>query len=190
MTTISIGNDIVDLNAKEPDLHPRFVSRVFSPMEREEIGQNIAKLWQYWSAKEASYKALKRINRNLIFSPRKFEVFSQEKVVTYLDNKLYLGQILNSEYVYSFCSTDQKQIADGKIYNWIKESSDSSPSKAVRSLALENISRLLKLDVCDLEIDSNVDGRSIPFIRIKQDASSSLLSFSHHGRFVACAYLT
>ena len=77
---MSIGNDVVDLADPEtfPErLHPRFDARVFAPNELALLRASASPRrlrWSLWAAKEAAYKACARLEAELVFSPRKFEV--------------------------------------------------------------------------------------------------------------------
>ncbi|RKR83936.1 phosphopantetheinyl transferase (holo-ACP synthase) [Mucilaginibacter gracilis] len=79
---ISIGNDIVDLNAinKQRTADTRFYSKFITPAEIELHDPAIATLplqsfvWLLWSVKEAVYKYQKRLNPQLVFAPIKIVV--------------------------------------------------------------------------------------------------------------------
>jgi phosphopantetheine--protein transferase-like protein len=75
-----IGNDIVDLAepgvaGKERDR--RFMDRVFTAVEREQIlaaaAPTIA-LWKAWAAKEAAFKIASKLREGVVFAHRAFEV--------------------------------------------------------------------------------------------------------------------
>ena len=75
-----IGNDIVDLAepgvaGKERDR--RFMDRVFTPVEREQIlgaaAPTIA-LWKTWAAKEAAFKIASKLREGVVFAHHAFEV--------------------------------------------------------------------------------------------------------------------
>ncbi len=61
-----IGNDVVDLadpEATEKGLNPRFDERVFSFIERRQLGASKERhllRWTMWAAKESAYKLAKR----------------------------------------------------------------------------------------------------------------------------------
>ena len=82
---ICIGNDIVDLNhpgnrGKSRDR--RFVSRVFTPEERERIdGADApdAVLWMLWAAKEAAFKAAVKRRQGIPFIPRMYSVALEDR---------------------------------------------------------------------------------------------------------------
>jgi len=186
-TEASLGNDIVDLRFKEPALHPRFISRVFTPLEKNEISDDLTMLWLHWSAKEAAYKTFKRLHSELIFSPVLFQVDTKKALVLYNDLALPLSQVVTSEYVYSVCTANIDRSEEHGVHHWIEEVSGLSPSQTIRELALRKISELTNVDVSQMEITKNSEAALVPQLKVRGLATSHLLSFSHHGRFVACA---
>jgi len=144
---ISLGNDIVDLS--DPDSvnltnQSKFVQRVFTDTEREEADglpreAQSAFYWKMWAAKEASYKAVKRMNPATVFSPRKFQYMPHFNSVDYEDISCKLEfqentqYIIASSYVYGFESSLPEKIESSdfrpaahasyhKVQNWICES--------------------------------------------------------------------
>ena len=190
----SIGNDIVDLSEIEPDLHNRYISRVFTKLEQVKISQDPSKLWLFWAAKEAAYKALKRIDPQLIFSPQLFEFDAPDTV-------RYMGQLLKCKitqaghFYHVLCSTVQEALENCMV--WIDDSVDhvsGSHSARIRQLAVENIAKVLNVSAHLLEIAS-ADSRaaakewtSVPVLLVNGSPSAHKISFSHHGRFLACAF--
>src|SRR5437870_677161 len=72
----SIGNDIVDLTLSSP-VHKRFLCRICSQSEQLWVtnsGNPPAALWFCWAAKEAAYKAMKKLDAETLFSPIQFAV--------------------------------------------------------------------------------------------------------------------
>src|SRR5215475_12911866 len=79
-----IGNDVVDLADPDADpgrLHPRFDGRVFDPSERALIAastQPSRTRWILWALKESAYKAARKEEPTIVFSPARFVVSHQE----------------------------------------------------------------------------------------------------------------
>lgn len=78
---LKLGNDLVDLSSpriKLKHLNARFLQRVFTKEEQASIlannDNNSTILWAIWAAKEAAYKACKKLLPDLIFSHNKFAV--------------------------------------------------------------------------------------------------------------------
>ena len=75
-----VGNDVVDLCDPDADFasfSPRFDERVFAPSERRCIATSAdpeSCRWRMWSAKEAAYKAVRKTDPTVVFSPRRLEV--------------------------------------------------------------------------------------------------------------------
>jgi phosphopantetheinyl transferase len=75
-----IGNDLVDLGDAETQpgaTHPRFDARVFAPAERAALAASAAPdrlRWSLWAAKEAAYKAARKCDARIAFSPARFVV--------------------------------------------------------------------------------------------------------------------
>jgi hypothetical protein len=77
-----LGNDVVDLwdpETRPGAAHPRFDVRVFDPTELAALARSRAPnqlRWVLWAAKEAAYKAAKRMDPTTLLSPRRFVVSS------------------------------------------------------------------------------------------------------------------
>ncbi len=90
----ALGNDIVDL--KDRDAlgvwqNQAFLKRVFTSNELDFLKNDPApekRVWQFWAAKEAAYKALKQLAPKTIFSPRRFEVDFKENLVLHEKRKI------------------------------------------------------------------------------------------------------
>lgn len=105
----ALGNDLVDLRDRDSLgvlENERFLRRVFTEFERETIFSNndkeaFRRAWLLWAAKEASYKALKQISPNAVFSPIAFEVDLAGGVTNYPGCKFLLDTFIEpGEYVH------------------------------------------------------------------------------------------
>lgn len=207
---VSIGNDIVDLRQRTPALHPRFVARVFTAREYEYIGASWRTLWLFWAAKEAAYKALKRIHSELIFSPISFEVDPIRGVVRSQQATVSCRWTESHDYVYASCLLHLAQSSSFVVHDWIEEvgvkqqvnaeRSIPQESSVVRRLALSNIARELAVSELDLRISSSHEvcaqspakdsgWSAIPRLYLRGKPAKHVLTFSHHGRFVSCGFL-
>lgn len=86
--SLPLGNDIVDLQReanKRSASNPRYRQRVLAPEEISvlapenfstpaQTAANDRAFWAYWAAKETGYKALKKIDPDLVFAHRRFVV--------------------------------------------------------------------------------------------------------------------
>ena len=135
----SIGNDIVDLNHSDADfnkIHPRFLKKILNKEESSYIESNSKGIylplnsvyWTYWAAKEAAYKALKRVLPNLSFSYKNFFFNYKLKKVLYKNYDLpcLINQQQNYVHVIAFLlsetfkpfqqRSDFKQYIQEKVY--------------------------------------------------------------------------
>ena len=208
---ITIGNDIVDRNTSELGAHGRFPKRVLSPQEQEFLTEDPDAIWQFWAAKEAAYKAIKRIAPTTIFSPRTFEFSPKEGSVRFQDISLYCRFIEDPEYIAVVCSNSPELLHSQDLHNWVgtveewnlNASRWGTPkrgleSRAVREMAASKISSIINIATERLDFDyvdvgdQKLVGLSkprIPTLTIDDTASDDLLSFSHHGRFILASFV-
>jgi phosphopantetheine--protein transferase-like protein len=89
-----IGNDIVDFRIDEKKYqNPRFIQRILTRQEQAHLAQSKNPnhfLWSLWAAKEASFKAVQRIQSELRFSPITYRISSDT-----LENLLCSDKIEN-----------------------------------------------------------------------------------------------
>ena len=192
-----IGNDIVDLTDAESNpkgVHPRFDARVFASSELELISSSGAPdrlRWMLWAAKEAAYKALKKIAPNTIFSPRRFVVKLNETLrgnVT-CDEKTLAVQVWEEvDSVHAIATTEEildKQILSGTETLEPEDAVDAEfPSQAARSLAIRELAE--RLGVPGEELSITRFGR-VPTLLHNGESTNIDLSLSHHGKLVAFA---
>jgi len=186
-----VGNDVIDLNDPETAAHaahPRFDARVFSAVERERMlaaNDPIRMRWILWAAKESAYKAARRADRNVIFSPSCFEVRLDHSLRGFVDvsrHRFAVHVEVSRGCIHAVASGvpwDSDELAYG-----IGHSGDADPSTRVRSLAIGSLAQRLGLPEVDLSVRRI--GR-LPELCINGEASEHALSLSHHGRFVAWA---
>lgn len=189
---LTIGNDIVDLLAPQPSLHTKYIARVFTTSEQTFVRQSPTHLWLNWAAKEAAYKAIKRIIPKANFSPQEFEYTAAGNLVCWRGIKLPCRRTITQDYVAVQCSSNQEELE--KTKHWICEAAMSdlygskSASAAVRRFAAECISCLAGVEPGQINFSTPVEA-SIPRYSIKGIISPDLISFSHDGRYLACSLL-
>jgi len=192
-----IGNDIVDLTDAETraeSLHPRFDSRVFASSELELIRSSGAPdrlRWMLWAAKEAAYKALKKIAPNTIFSPRRFVVKLNETLrgnVTCNEKTLSVQVWEEAESVHVIATTEEaldKQILSGTQVLEPEDAIDTEfPSQAARMLAIRELAERLGVPGEELTITRL---ERVPTLMHNGESMNIDLSLSHHGKLVAYA---
>lgn len=191
---MSIGNDVVDLSdpeTRQQSLHPRFDERVFDPRERALLGDSDSPhvlRWAFWAAKESAYKALKRLDPGLVFSPKRFAVElpavsspvgSAVGHVVHGDHTLDLQVHLDGGCLHAVAGSLRTA---GAQLVWKVDRARSDPSANVRWLAGAGIASALGLDPADIRI-----AHRPPVALHHRRPLVSELSLSHHGRFVAFA---
>lgn len=189
----SIGNDIIDLDYPEPSLHRRFVRRMFTPCEQALIEQKPAALWLAWAAKEAAYKALKRIRPSFRFVPQRLEFDYQQRQIIFDDGALPCCTIERPDVVAVWCATDHASLA--RSLHQVaacnlpgNKSAGSTPSLLVRQFAASGVAALLGLSPSSVRF-SPPEPRKVPEVQLKDQFRHGQISFSHHGRYVAFSYL-
>jgi phosphopantetheinyl transferase (holo-ACP synthase) len=203
-----VGNDVVDLRDPEnqPEaIHPRFDDRVFTWAERARIlaaGSPHRMRWVLWAAKESAYKVARKIDSRVYFSPRAFtvripggEAETSDPVLAEVSHSLGQFQVClesTEEWVHAVASVSGTGVAKA---NWQlrsigREAARHIPgleaSARVRQLACSAIASALSVVPTELSIAAAA--RRVPSVSWRGRRLPVDLSFSHHGRFVACAW--
>ena len=200
-----IGNDIVDLCDPDADFatfSARFDQRVFAPSERSRIAMSedpeICR-WRMWSAKEAAYKAARKADPTVIFSPKRFEVRFLETDSP--GAEIRLGSTNPSRIEVQFFSEGSSVHAVALSPGWkharvvhgceristhsLGTASSSGSGSAARRLALARLARALEFRRDQLEIRRE---DRIPVLFENGRRVAGNLSLSHHGEWVAFAF--
>jgi hypothetical protein len=192
---LSVGNDVVDLDAPDTrldGLHPRWDERVFGAAERRALEASSARHllhWALWAAKESAYKARKRLDPETVFSPREFEIELSALPAgagpgVAVGRALHRGRALGVEVrVAGAClhAVARSEDEDARVL-WGTEAAGGDPGVAARRLAAAAIARALGLDPAEVEI-----ARRPPVAAFRDRRDEVGVSLSHHGRFVAFA---
>lgn len=183
-----LGNDVVDLSDAETfesALHPRFDARVFAAPERALLAQardRSALRWSLWAAKEAAFKAARRLDPALPFHPRAFVV--ERGLVRHAARRFRVRAWRSGPLIHAVAELAALP-ASGALARSCALPPGASPGAAARALARALAARLLGADPAELEIVSG-EGR-VPQLLRRGAASGLALSLSHHGRFAGCA---
>ena len=207
-----LGNDVVDLRDPDSDattLSSRFDRRVFTEAERSDIAQHAdsdTHRWRHWAGKEAAYKALRREQPEVVFSPIRFEVdycggdagegrarYRNQPDGLWEDDPTFRLQLLWDEpgALHVVALADAGPATD-LVHDFCRVSDldhsvdPETPGRSVRRLACLRLAKRLDVHVKDLEIRKR--GR-IPELWICEAPAPAVLSLSHHGGWVgfACA---
>jgi len=203
-----VGNDIVDLRDPEnqPDaIHPRFDARVFTWTERARIlaaGSPHRVRWALWAAKESAYKVARKLDSRVCFSPRAFtvripggETEDRDPFLAEVSHVLGRFQVClegTDEWIHAVASLSGAGIAKAgwELRSLGRAAARHVPgqeaSALVRQLARSAVATALS--VVPSDIDISAAAKRVPRVFWRGKALSVDLSFSHHGRFVACAW--
>jgi hypothetical protein len=190
---VSVGNDVVDLEDPETrlgGLHARWDERVFGAAEREALEASRSRHllhWALWAAKESAYKARKRLDPEIVFSPREFEIELRSLPAgggpgVGEGRALHRGHSLGIEvHVDGAClhAVARSESEDARVL-WAAEAAEGDAGVAARRLAAAAIGSALGLDPAGVQIAGRPPVAT--FLDRRVD-----VSLSHHGRFVAFA---
>ena len=155
-----VGNDVVDLGDPETAAHAvhlRFDERVFSDCEREQMlcaDDSVRMRWILWAAKESAYKAARRVDPKVIFSPSCFEVRLDGHLRGSVEVSHHSFEVrveIRGDCIHAVASKnpwDSIGLAHG-----IGRSGDADPSARVRSLAIGDLAH--RLGVRDVDFSIN-----------------------------------
>jgi phosphopantetheinyl transferase (holo-ACP synthase) len=193
-----IGNDVVDLACEESlpgARNPRFDERVYADAERQALGDSDTPdllRWLFWAAKESAYKLARRMDPALVWSPRSFEVTLDDSLagpVRWPGGSCVVRIAHEDERVHAVAARDEADLARARVRIARLDQasgSDTSPSRAVRSLAIHDLAPHLGIDPSALELRRS--GR-LPSLFANERPVAWPISLSHHGRFIAFAAL-
>jgi phosphopantetheinyl transferase (holo-ACP synthase) len=192
-----LGNDVVDLAATGPLRHERFDARVFDAAERDALaasGEPERLRWMFWAAKESAFKALRRLDRSVSFSPARFSVTRDLAMrapgmwmrVAYADQGLRVRIEAGTSFLHAIAWCDAGAVATtlSAVARADAIAPGASLREAVRKLAREGVAKALRLAAHELEVTR--EGR-IPRLAWRGATLPVALSLSHDGSFVAFA---
>lgn len=203
---ISLGNDIVDLKESDSDLgsyNKKFISRVLCGQEQKIFPGDLFSqqsksdkqykkwqtlFWSYWALKEAAYKAVKRIMPEAYFSPKEFVVSEDLEAITYRDIVLHSGVEKTNDFIHAIAHISNSQGptpgADEyhcKIDNIQDEDNiEKRKSLLVRQKLQKDLAKRYSTEPESIVVKTL---NSLPLLCIA--GKHYLLSFSHHGRYIA-----
>jgi len=198
-----VGNDVVDLASRRGaprTVRPRFDERVFRDDERRAIARSAdphRTRWSLWAAKEAAYKAAKRMDDRTVWSPIRFRVrldaARQAGCVEHASGR-YPVRFLDVEHgVHAVAVTevlegllDAPGPREARLLSGCRRGPVDDPSAAVRRLTREQLARHLGTPPEEIEVRRV---KRIPELWRRGCESPAPLSLSHHGELVAWACL-
>ncbi len=194
---VLIGNDIVDLAEEDctaPNWFVRFCRKVLSESEERHVHSSSlprTTLWSYWAAKEAAYKAVRRIHPEFEFEYKEFFVSESFDCVQVNEIDLRLQLAVNNDCIHALCWNEAA--AANRIYSWVEKMppdcqiSYSAESKFVRRLLVERLADEMNISVNSLHLFAPRFGGAAPEVYCNFPSGRFPVSLSHHGRFAASA---
>ena len=205
--------DLSDPQARGKSRDTRFIDRVFSEDERQQIlncSEPDFLLWSLWAGKETAYKAVRKSYSEAISVPRRYGVklndpddgiirkvpFISGIVETPYD-PVSIRIFINEDYVHCIGITGELEAINSATRGVHKTSqgngfhfSTDSPSLKVRQLAKKAISSYLDQDIENIDIRRfrGSCGLGPPTVFIKGKAEMVDISLSHDGNFIAYAF--
>ena len=178
-----IGNDVIDLRDPETRaVHPRFDERVMAPSEHGWLAGRADPArdrWLLWAAKEAAYKAARRIAPTVRFSPNRFVADLGLGRVSHGD-LLFDVEVSESDDAIHAVATLRGTRRAGVVAAFVR-GAPSDPSAAARRLAVDVVSAR-----AGLRDPGVVMSGRLPELRSAESAPLAL-SLSHHGEVVGFA---
>jgi len=141
--------------------------------------------WEMWAAKESAFKAAKRIDPRLSFHPSAFSVELHDLAAARVDHAVGRFEVqleVTPEYVHAVATLEGSPTASSKVGSL---EGDSSASAQVRDLARLAVGSMPDVEPSQVEISR----AGVPVVSIGGVVLPVELSLSHHGRFLACAWL-
>ncbi len=184
-----LGNDVVDLAHRgvQPGArHPRFDARVFCESERALIAGDPSQRvrWVLWAAKEAAYKAAKKLDAAVVWAPERFAVSLESRAsgcVRHGDREFALRVDESEEFVHALA---RGGAFTGEEHSGVEPLARGDASLAAREFACRAIAA--RLGIAPERLSVATRGR-IPVLYADGVPAPADLSLSHHGRFVAFA---
>jgi len=221
---LHVGNDLVDLADPEsqPERpHRRFDQRVFTPVERNEIARDMDSnraRWTYWALKEAAYKAVKKCDSRVRFSPIQYacDAAVRSSATVHFQNHLLRAAVIESaQWVCTVALLITRVPEDGTIDPSVRIEAVTEDEyrlqfagnnqpivyaavQPLQGIAMDPSVQVRQLGKRIIGKVTGIDPHHItyvkrgrmPELRVNGGQFSGDISLSHHGHFVAfsCAF--
>jgi len=188
-----IGNDVVDLSDPESSRdarHGRFDRRVFAPGEFESLSIGNADVdprWILWSAKEAAYKAARREDAGIVFSPTRFLVNLDRSLrgsVRSGTRRWPVRVRISGDCVHAVVGEEDSLTDTLSGTSRLAATELRDPSRGGRRFAIQSIAAWLGVAPSGLRIAQT---NRVPELVVAGATAPLALSLSHHGRYVGFA---
>ncbi len=196
--------DLRDPENQPEAIHVRFDERVFTWGERARIlaaASPHRMRWVLWAAKESAYKVARKIDPRVCFSPRAFvvrlpgvEIGARQALLAEVSHAVGRFQVRlegTDEWVHAVASVSGAGVSRAR---WELRSLGRAARRVhgleararVRQLARSALATTLSIVPSDIVIAAAA--KRVPRVWWRGRRLAIDLSFSHHGRFVACAW--
>ncbi|MBT8489534.1 MAG: 4'-phosphopantetheinyl transferase superfamily protein [Deltaproteobacteria bacterium] len=208
--------DLTDPRSKGRSLDTRFIDRVFTLQEQEQIvngGSPDVLVWSFWAGKETAYKILRKVHGNVTAAPRRYEVKMSTSGNDRDDNKSCISGVVRTpydtvsirifteaNYIHCIGVTGAEELMRSVIWGIHKgELSEGegdiylpeTASVEIRKLATKEIATYFQEDIENIAIlrfkDSHGLGPPTVYIRGKEAILD--ISLSHDGQFLSYAFM-
>jgi phosphopantetheinyl transferase (holo-ACP synthase) len=202
---IHVGNDVVDLCAPQAQGKTlRHMRKILTNDEMQIVLESRhphSLFWIYWAAKEAAYKAMRKSNSDMVFSPKRYSVLidfdiNHGSVIT-PKGSVPVRIEVNKDWVHCIAMTDDagcfemvksgiEHIDQGSFQNerTLADVESRAVRWAVRKILAESL--CVKTDEIDIVRTADHHGKlQPPIVTINGLSSDVDISLSHDGRFVA-----
>lgn len=214
-----VGNDIVDLTdprSKGRSLDTRFINRVFTSHEQEQIVNDDypdVLVWDLWAGKETAYKILCKLYGHVTSTPRKYEVRKSASEDTHDDNGPFTSGVVRTpydpvsiriyreaDYIHCIGVTGTEELMNSVIWGIHKAGlvageayiySPGAASVEIRKVATRKMALYCKEDIENIDIIrcKGSHGLGPPTVYIKGKEAMIDISLSHDGYFLSYAFL-
>ncbi|SDR79200.1 4'-phosphopantetheinyl transferase superfamily protein [Gramella sp. MAR_2010_147] len=177
-----IGNDIIDLSislSSKKQENTRYLKKVFSEGEINTIKTSKhpeMALWQFWSMKEAAYKAHQRkFNLSRKLNPLQY--------ICSLDPKSNSGFVRTNDQIYPVHTEVSEKYIHSSVHSEQNFQKIYYNDFYSEKKLLQNLASVFSLDEAFVSLLKNCNG--IPSIHLKNEDKILPISLSHHGNFTA-----
>ena len=209
--------DLTDPRSKGRSLDTRFIDRVFTLQEQEQIMNGVSPdvlVWSLWAGKETAYKILRKVHGNVTAAPRRYEVKMSISENDRDDNRSCIsGGVVKTpydtvsikifteaDYIHCIGVTGTEQLMRSVIWGIHKgelregEENIYSPETAsveIRKMATRGIATYFQEDIENIAIlrFKGPDGLGPPKVYIRGKEAILDISLSHDGQFLSYAFM-
>jgi hypothetical protein len=208
--------DLTDPRSKGKSLDTRFIDRVFTLDEQEQIvndGYPDVLLWGLWAGKETAYKILSKVYGHVTSAPRKYEVRKSVSEDNHDNKSLFMSGVVRTpydpvsiriygeaDYIHCIGVTGAEAMMNSVIWGIHKPEpvkgeeysySPDAASSEIRKVATKKMAIYCKEDIDNIDIIrfKGSHGLGPPTVYIKGKEAMIDISLSHDGHFLSYAFL-